>query len=981
MHRRLSNGRGVSAGWRMRFPGQGAEKMVLPRQAGSRFAAERLEGRMLLDAAVAEVGSPLQTSGGNMEYDPSTPVVATAGEKITIDVEVSSLVSYDGMQSPTPAPTGSVAVIDQNGATQATVSLSTTGFLSNGAPFSSGTGQLTVGNATETLYASYPGDSIYTSKVYPLQYLVIDVAPAQTRLEFLQQPQNAAVGDTLAPPVTVQLLNNDGTNDTTGTNAITLSIAASGSSAATATLGGTTTEGAVGGLATFRNLTVDTPGSYYLTASAAGLTSVVSQSFTVSAGKLVFLASPRSGSAREALAPAVKVALENATGQTLTEDSSTVVTLSPVGLLAGSPISGNTATLEDGVATFSNVVLSKAGFYQLQATDGADAEATTGKFKVAGDKLVFARPPAAGDINAPIALSVEIENTQGQRVTDSTSSVVLSLNVVSGGKNAALAATTTVAFVGGIATFTTTAGPTINVSGTYTLTATEEDTSLGALAPTNTTVPITTRPFAIAGYHLVVKTPPAQSDVLAAIPLAIEVVDSKGKLDTSEAAAQVQLSLETVSGGTGAQLQGTTVATFSGGVAAFTADAGPQITAEGTYKLTAVEIGASELAADVSTQPFKVLGYHLSNAQHIQNLYPHPATSDLLQPSTNVRVTLYDARDNQVTSLAGLPNVQASYSLKGTTASTSGTVTATPVLQYNSVYYLFPINFLVAGTYTLNYAAVRTDGAVIPPSAITGSSQDVIVSPPVLKVGRVGSVAANQEFEVAAELVQPNSQNTLFLGEGLVPNVGFSVKINGAAAAQQVLAGATAASANGGRALAAITPITIASPGIYHLTVSEVITQTGSNFDPGNFTSAGDALDASVTVRVTPDKLVFLQEPPKKILSGQPFTVSVAFEDQQGNILTDISNVISGDDLLTQSMLPVAILSLSTLSGKQAPDFESLAPVQFQAGVATFSNLVINTQDVFTIHATQKEMSLLDNSLVPSLIASITGTSIAFTVD
>jgi alpha-tubulin suppressor-like RCC1 family protein/uncharacterized protein YjdB len=112
----------------------------------------------------------------------------------------------------------------------------------------------------------------------------IDPGPP-ARLAFGQQPADAAGNTTIAPPVTVTIIDGFGNVATGATNAVTLgfgvniwkSIFSPG-----AFLGGTKTANAVNGVATFANLRVDKPGSgYTLASTSAGLTEAGSDPFAI----------------------------------------------------------------------------------------------------------------------------------------------------------------------------------------------------------------------------------------------------------------------------------------------------------------------------------------------------------------------------------------------------------------------------------------------------------------------------------------------------------------------------------------------------------------------------------------------------------------------------------------------------------------------------------------------------------------------------
>jgi hypothetical protein len=102
-------------------------------------------------------------------------------------------------------------------------------------------------------------------------------APTPTRLAFTVQPTQAIAGAPISPmAVTVE-----DTAGNTMASASTSITVAMGTNPGRGTLSGTTTVAAVSGVATFSNLTIDEPGTYTLTADAAGLSGSISDPFNV----------------------------------------------------------------------------------------------------------------------------------------------------------------------------------------------------------------------------------------------------------------------------------------------------------------------------------------------------------------------------------------------------------------------------------------------------------------------------------------------------------------------------------------------------------------------------------------------------------------------------------------------------------------------------------------------------------------------------
>lgn len=104
--------------------------------------------------------------------------------------------------------------------------------------------------------------------------------PTPTKVRFTVLPSNTAVGAAITPAVKVSVEDASGNFPVTSSTApITIAI---GNNPGGATLGGTTTQNAVGGVATFPDLTLDQSGmAYTLSASSSGLTSATSGGFNI----------------------------------------------------------------------------------------------------------------------------------------------------------------------------------------------------------------------------------------------------------------------------------------------------------------------------------------------------------------------------------------------------------------------------------------------------------------------------------------------------------------------------------------------------------------------------------------------------------------------------------------------------------------------------------------------------------------------------
>src|SRR5438552_2865920 len=98
-------------------------------------------------------------------------------------------------------------------------------------------------------------------------------------LAFTGQPSNTTAGATISPAVQVTARDAFGNTATAFTGTVTMAI---GTNPGGGTLSGTTSVGAVNGVATFSNLSINKVGSgYTLTAAASGLTGATSASFNI----------------------------------------------------------------------------------------------------------------------------------------------------------------------------------------------------------------------------------------------------------------------------------------------------------------------------------------------------------------------------------------------------------------------------------------------------------------------------------------------------------------------------------------------------------------------------------------------------------------------------------------------------------------------------------------------------------------------------
>jgi hypothetical protein len=143
-----------------------------------------------------------------------------------------------------------------------------------------------------TLTATAPGIPPATSAPFAVRNFVAVPPPpdlgvpalASLHLVFGVQPSAAAEEAAIAPPVQVAVQDSSGALVTSFTGEVTLAIT-EGTGDPEAELSGMTTVAAVGGLATFSDLSIDNAAKgYTLTATAPGATAAVSAAFRITAG-------------------------------------------------------------------------------------------------------------------------------------------------------------------------------------------------------------------------------------------------------------------------------------------------------------------------------------------------------------------------------------------------------------------------------------------------------------------------------------------------------------------------------------------------------------------------------------------------------------------------------------------------------------------------------------------------------------------------
>src|SRR5437867_3830335 len=582
------------------------------------------------------------------------PVTTTAGHQIAPAVQLSAL---DALGNVVPSFTGDVTVaLGGTNPSGGTLTGTTSVAAANGVAIfyalsldKSGTGY--------TLTATASGLSAATSAPF-------DITPgAATHLVFTVQPANTTAGATLTPAVQVAAQDAAGNTVPSFTGSVTLALG--GTERAGGVLAGTTTVAAVNGVASFATLSVDKSGDYWLAARATGLSGGTSSDFSVSPGAathLTFTVQPGTTPAGQQIAPAGKVAAQDALGNVVPSFTGSV-TVALGSNPAGSTLSGSaTVSAVSGVATFGDLSINTSGSgYTLTATATGLTGATSTPFGItpgAATHLVFTVQPAnatAGTTLTP-AVQVAAQDAAGNTVPSFSGSVTVAL----GGTNPAggtLAGTTTVAAVNGVASFATLS---IDKSGSYWLTATAPATGLSGGTSNDFSI------AAGAATQLAFTVQPSNAVAGRTISPAVQVSarDAQGNLVTGFVGS-VTMALGTNPGGS--TLGGTTTVPAVSGVASF-----------GNLSLAKVGAGYKPTAAAAGLPAATSAAFNVTPgtaAKLVFTVQPsNTAAGAAITPA--VQVTAQDAQGNTASGFTGTVTVALGANPVGGTLSGHTTVAA-----------------------------------------------------------------------------------------------------------------------------------------------------------------------------------------------------------------------------------------------------------------------------------------------------------------
>jgi len=210
-------------------------------------------------------------------------------------------------------------------------------------------------------------------------YAVLTVAQVGLHLVIASAPATAAAGQVFPVAVQVELRDSAGQLATAARDAVTLAVLAGNAHTA-----GTSTVGAVGGVATFNALWLEGPvGSYQLQAAASGVTAATSTSITLGPGSpaaITLNGQPASGLVGDAITIPT-ASLYDRWGNLATTATDTV-TLLVAQSHWGTQLRGTTKVVPTaGVATFGPVVADRPGAATLAASIFGAVTAPSNQFQ------------------------------------------------------------------------------------------------------------------------------------------------------------------------------------------------------------------------------------------------------------------------------------------------------------------------------------------------------------------------------------------------------------------------------------------------------------------------------------------------------------------------------------------------------------------------------------------------------------------------
>jgi len=677
----------------------------------------------------------------------------------------------------------------------------------------------------------------------------VDPVGPPAKLGFVVQPSNVAAGAGISPAIQVAVQDAGGVTATTSTASVTLAFE---TNAGVGTLSGVVTVAAVAGVATFPGININRVGTgYRLNATSGTLTKGVSALFNVTPGpvtQLKFLVQPSNAVTAAAIAPPVQVALQDASGNTVTSATSSIALASSGG--GGGTLTGGTAVpAVAGVASFSALSLSLAGSnYQLVASSTGLTNVSSATFNVvsgtAAIKVHFVTQPSNAASRTAMSPSVQVVVQDNSGTTVTAPAVTVTLAIGTNPSGGAFTGTTTSALtVGGIATFTDVQ---LNLVGTgYTIIA----SATGLNSETSNAFNITAAAASKVGFLTQPATVVAGTAFATNIQVAVQ--DASGNT-VPTATNVVTLSIFNNVGGSG--LRGTTSVTAVSGVATFT---GVSLNRTGVgYSLSAssslLNSTGSSASFDVTAAPAIALAFKTQ---------PNTVVAGALQTSA-IQVSVVDSVGNVITTATDPITIAIATGPAGGVI--GGTKTASAVA---GVATFASLTFSVAGVYTLAATATNLSTVTSFGFSVNGGTA-VALAWGQTPVNGVRNAALQSAGSNALRVDVVDALGNVV---GSTASILISISTNPGTA---TLGGTVAGTANGGQLFAGNLTISAAGTG-YRLTAAS----TGlTSAVTGTFDIAAFGPVSQLTFAVGPTNTT----------GGVAFSpaLQVAIADNVGNVIT-----------------------------------------------------------------------------------------------
>ena len=584
---------------------------------------------------------------------------------------------------------------------------------------------------------------------------------------------------------------------------------------------------------------------------------IVPKILTISAPptQVAFTTTPSSGTAGTQLS-ALKVTIEDASGNIVMSNNSTVtiaVQSGPGGFAAGSTL---TATAVNGVATFSNLKLTTVGTYTFKATDGSLTPATTGNIVIsagAASKLAITQVPTTGTAGTALtALKVAIQDSYGNVVTSNTSAVTIAVQSGPGGLTSG--STLTATAVNGVATFSNLI---LNTAGTYTLKVTD-----GTLFSSTTGNIVISAGAASAVVLAQVPTTGTAGSQLASFTATIK--DAYGNTVTSNTST-VTIAVTTGPGGftSGSTLTASAVS----GVATFS---NLTLNTAGTYIFTATDPSlTSAITGNI------VIGAAAASKLAFTQVPTTGMAGTLL---TALKVAIQDSYGNVVTSNTSAVTIAMQ---SGPSGFTFGQVTATAA---SGVATFSNLILNIAGTYTFKATDGSLTFATTGNIVISAAAASAVVLAQVPTTGTVGSKLASFTATIKDAYGNTVTSNTSTVTIAVTTGPG------GFTSGSTLTASAVSG-------VATFSNLTLNTAGTYIFTAT----------DP----SLTSAITGNIVIGVGAASKLAITQVPTTGTAGTALTaLKVAIQDSNGNVITSDTSTVT----IAMQSGPGGLTSGSTLT-------------------------------------------------------------------